>query len=72
MSDQQPPPEHTQRYQPGAYQPEGEATDTVSIRKRLNTPPAVPPQPGFAPAPPGPPGTNAVPPSAPNSAPPMA
>ena len=51
MSDQQPPPEHTQRYLPGSYQPEGEATDTVSIRKRLNTPPAVPPQPGFAPAP---------------------
>ncbi|MDA1360833.1 protein kinase [Glycomyces luteolus] len=78
MSDQQPPPEHTQRYLPGSYQPEGEATDTVSIRKRLNTPPAVPPQPGFAPAPPGPPGTNAVPPAppmqpalAPNSAPPM-
>ena len=77
MSDQQPPPEHTQRYLPGAYQPEGEESandsDTVRVRKRLNTPPAVPPQPGFAPTPPGPPGTNSVPPvsAPPVSAPPM-
>ncbi|THV28584.1 serine/threonine-protein kinase [Glycomyces paridis] len=61
MSDQQPAPEHTQRYQPGQHQPAAEdPTDTLRVRKRLNTPPAVPPQPGFAPAPPGPPGTNAA------------
>jgi serine/threonine-protein kinase PknG len=69
MSDQQPPPEHTQRYVPGSHQPEPEGTDTVSIRKRLNTPPAVPPPPGFAPTPPGPLGTNAVPPVSPPMSP---
>ncbi|GAA2304056.1 serine/threonine-protein kinase [Glycomyces scopariae] len=55
MSDQQPPPEHTQRYQPGQYQqPQIEESDTLAVRRRMSTPPAVPPQPGFAPAPPAP------------------
>ncbi|NUQ89920.1 MAG: hypothetical protein HOQ43_15840, partial [Glycomyces artemisiae] len=58
MSDQQPPPEHTQRYMAGQYQqPQTEESDTLAVRRRMSTPPAVPPQPGFAPAPPGPPGT---------------
>jgi serine/threonine-protein kinase PknG len=77
MSDQ-PPPEHTQRYQPGQVQPPpagAEESDTLRVRKRLNTPPAVPPQPGFAPSPPAPPGTVAppmspsVPPMSPAAAP---
>ncbi|MEU6859123.1 tetratricopeptide repeat protein [Glycomyces sp. NPDC046736] len=62
MSDQQ-PPEHTQRYLPGqGQQPAAsEESDTLRVRKRLNTPPAVPPQPGFSPPVPGPPGTNPPP-----------
>jgi serine/threonine-protein kinase PknG len=73
MSDQ-PPPEHTQRYQPGQVQQPPQAaeeSDTLRVRKRLNTPPAVPPQPGFAPSPPAPPGTTAPPMSpAPMTSPP--
>ncbi|WP_335986835.1 serine/threonine-protein kinase [Glycomyces sp. MUSA5-2] len=65
MSDQQPPPEHTQRYMAGQYQqPQTEESDTLAVRRRMSTPPAVPPQPGFAPAPPGPPGTGSPPPNA--------
>jgi serine/threonine-protein kinase PknG len=66
MSDQQPPPEHTQRYQPGQYQqPPTEESDTLAVRRRMSTPPAVPAQPGFAPQPPSPPGTTAPPPALP-------
>jgi serine/threonine-protein kinase PknG len=63
MSDQQPPPEHTQRYQPGQYQqPPTEESDTLAVRRRMSTPPAVPPQPGFAPQPPSPSAPAAPPP----------
>ncbi|MEU6247299.1 tetratricopeptide repeat protein [Glycomyces sp. NPDC047010] len=61
MSDQQPPPEHTQRYMAGQYQqPPTEESDTLAVRRRMSTPPAVPPQPGFAPPGPSGPGTAAL------------
>ncbi|WP_168801433.1 serine/threonine-protein kinase [Glycomyces buryatensis] len=67
MSDPQ-QPEHTQRYTPSVRQvqqeaaddPEGAGSDTLRVRKRLSTPPAVPAQPGFAPSPPMPDGTQAI------------
>ncbi|HLU28732.1 MAG TPA: tetratricopeptide repeat protein [Glycomyces sp.] len=53
MSDER--PEHTQRYTPSVRQVQQARTedesdsDTLRVRKRLSTPPAVPAAPGFAP-----------------------